>query len=223
MEYSKEFVTAVVLGKDLVPRQVEKWLNFLMNICCSKPKSPFSYQKHLNYICLQFPHLPCVLLTCLPTYLHLLPGHLCWCFTHLFIGISHPVCVKEKGEYDCPISVTVFIVVCDVLLPSSFLPVLSQTSLCSALNSVSCHLVCAVCPQIPVPHLASPLQLPRFWCPGISHLSASHGTCSEQGTGAGAAQPGLSFCLCPVVSPQINGDVSVHTTQRVSNSVEGTC
>lgn len=50
MEYSKEFVTAVVLGKDLVPRQVEKWLNFLRNICSFKPKSPFSYQKHLNFV-----------------------------------------------------------------------------------------------------------------------------------------------------------------------------
>lgn len=30
MEYSKEFVTAVVLGKDLVPRQVEKCPNFLI-------------------------------------------------------------------------------------------------------------------------------------------------------------------------------------------------
>ncbi|KFV71972.1 Sn1-specific diacylglycerol lipase alpha, partial [Struthio camelus australis] len=35
MEYSKEFVTAVVLGKDLVPRQVEKPLNSLTSICCS--------------------------------------------------------------------------------------------------------------------------------------------------------------------------------------------
>lgn len=35
MEYSKEFVTAVVLGKDLVPRQVEKCLNSLKNLCCS--------------------------------------------------------------------------------------------------------------------------------------------------------------------------------------------
>ncbi|NWH76561.1 DGLA lipase, partial [Piaya cayana] len=32
MEYSKEFVTAVVLGKDLVPRQVEKRLRFLIGL-----------------------------------------------------------------------------------------------------------------------------------------------------------------------------------------------
>lgn len=70
MEYSKEFVTAVVLGKDLVPRQVEKCLNFLMSFCCSMPKSPVSYQKHLGHICLQFPHLPvlvCFLLVLLVT------------------------------------------------------------------------------------------------------------------------------------------------------------
>lgn len=42
MEYSKEFVTAVVLGKDLVPRQVGKWLNFLLSACCSVPESPIS-------------------------------------------------------------------------------------------------------------------------------------------------------------------------------------
>lgn len=89
-----------------------------------------------------------MLLTCLPTCLHLLPGHLCWCFTHLFIGISLPVCMKEKGEYDCPVSVTVLIAVSDVLLPQCCLPVLSQTSLRSALSSVSCHLIlCCLSPN----------------------------------------------------------------------------
>lgn len=41
MEYSKEFVTAVVLGKDLVPRQVEKCPNSLMSTCCSVPVTYF--------------------------------------------------------------------------------------------------------------------------------------------------------------------------------------
>lgn len=44
MEYSKEFVTAVVLGKDLVPRQVEKCLNSLMNLRCSVPNHLFPVQ-----------------------------------------------------------------------------------------------------------------------------------------------------------------------------------
>lgn len=44
MEYSKEFVTAVVLGKDLVPRQVEKYLNSVMNLCCSVPNHLFPVQ-----------------------------------------------------------------------------------------------------------------------------------------------------------------------------------
>ena len=68
MEYSKEFVTAVVLGKDLVPRQVEKCPNFLINFCFSVPKSPVSFQKHPDHTCLVYSFTyPCMLLTCLPS------------------------------------------------------------------------------------------------------------------------------------------------------------
>lgn len=61
MEYSKEFVTAVVLGKDLVPRQVEECLNSLMNLCCSVLNN-VSCLKHLDHLCLQLPHFPVLLL-----------------------------------------------------------------------------------------------------------------------------------------------------------------
>lgn len=72
MEYSKEFVTAVVLGKDLVPRQVEKCLNSVMNLCCSVPNYLFPVQNtwiisvssfliSLSFYCSLFIFLiPCV-------------------------------------------------------------------------------------------------------------------------------------------------------------------
>lgn len=85
MEYSKEFVTAVVLGKDLVPRQVEKCLNFLMSFCCSIPVTCF-YQKHLDHVCLQFPHLSvlvCLLLVFLVT---CIAASLTWT---TYFGVSH--------------------------------------------------------------------------------------------------------------------------------------
>lgn len=50
MEYSKEFVTAVVLGKDLVPRQVEKSPNSLMSICCSVPVTYFQSETPRSYL-----------------------------------------------------------------------------------------------------------------------------------------------------------------------------
>lgn len=83
MEYSKEFVTAVVLGKDLVPRQVEKCLNSMMNICCFVPNHLFPVQ-NTWIICLQLPHFPVLLL--FPVYLPdslchcVFRGHLCWGF-----------------------------------------------------------------------------------------------------------------------------------------------
>lgn len=103
MEYSKEFVTAVVLGKDLVPRQVEKCLNVLMNIC-STHKSPPSYHKHLNHICLHFPHSPVLvtfyLSSCTAasfTWTSILVFHTAF-YRHIPAHLS-AACIKEKGEY----------------------------------------------------------------------------------------------------------------------------
>lgn len=81
MEYSKEFVTAVVLGKDLVPRQVEKCVNSLMNLCCSVPNHLFpvrntwtiSVSGFLIFLSL-YCSLFLVLCHCV------FPGHLCWGF-----------------------------------------------------------------------------------------------------------------------------------------------
>jgi len=64
MEYSKEFVTAVVLGKDLVPRQVEKCPNSLMSTCCSVPVTYFQ------------PETPRSYLSCFLIYLSLYASHL---------------------------------------------------------------------------------------------------------------------------------------------------
>lgn len=140
MEYSKEFVTAVVLGKDLVPRQVEKCLYFLMSICCSIPKSPVSYQKHLDHLCLQVPHLPVLVYFLLVFLVTCIAASFTWTpilvfrtpfYRHIPPCLS-AACMKEKGEY--PVSVIILVVVSDMSMPSSWLPVLSRTSLRSALN-----------------------------------------------------------------------------------------
>lgn len=85
MEYSKEFVTAVVLGKDLVPRQVKKpgASNFSKQFPCHVPKLSVSYLKApcfplfpIYQILMCFLLIPLFLVACVFHWTHTLMYHI---------------------------------------------------------------------------------------------------------------------------------------------------
>lgn len=140
MEYSKEFVTAVVLGKDLVPRQVKKSEFSCFSVSLFYTKAPCFLSERSQFTFVSFSYLPIFnpRLACpyFPSYLYC-----CVFYLNSFIDVLH----TSVLAYPSPISqLPVLLKKVNILIPQ-LCSLWHLASICHLLSYLCCHLhICAL-------------------------------------------------------------------------------